>query len=140
MTASSATRRAGRSRRPAGGTTRAEARHRRAAGRRYAVPYDLEGPKVGLGLEYKFTEALAMRGEYERYRMDDGIRSNANVDMISLGLVYKLGRPAAAPVVYTPPPAPAPVAEAPPAPAAWPGGRARRSRSSSACRRGARAR
>ena len=74
-------------------------------------------PKVGLGLEYKFTEALALRGEYERNRMDDGIRSKANVDLISLGLVYKLGRPAAAPVVYTPPPAPAPVVEAPPAPA-----------------------
>ncbi|MES2017902.1 MAG: OmpA family protein [Pseudomonadota bacterium] len=77
--------------------------------------------RVGLGLEYKFTEALAMRGEYERNRMDDRLRTRANVDMISLGLVYKLGRPAAAPVVYTPPPAPAPVVEAPaPAPAPMP--------------------
>ena len=77
-------------------------------------------PKVGLGLEYKFTEALALRGEFERNRMDDGIRTKANVDLISLGLVYKLGRPAAAPVVYTPPPAPEPVVEAAPAPAPAP--------------------
>jgi OOP family OmpA-OmpF porin len=76
--------------------------------------------KVGLGLEYKFTEALALRGEYERNRMDDGIRTKANVDLISLGLVYKLGRPAAAPVVYTPPPAAEPVVEAAPAPAPAP--------------------
>ena len=77
--------------------------------------------KVGLGLEYKFTEALAMRAEYERTRLDDNIRTKANVDLMSLGLVYKLGRPVAAPVVYTPPPAPEPVVEAPaPAPAPMP--------------------
>jgi OOP family OmpA-OmpF porin len=76
--------------------------------------------KVGLGLEYKFTEALAMRAEYERTRLDDSIRNKANVDLMSLGLVYKLGRPVAAPVVYTPPPA-EPVVEAPaPAPAPAP--------------------
>ena len=76
--------------------------------------------RVGLGLEYKFTESLAMRIEAERNRMDDAIRTKANVDLYSLGLVYKLGRPAAAPVVYTPPPA-EPVVEAPaPAPAPMP--------------------
>jgi OOP family OmpA-OmpF porin len=74
------------------------------------------GPKVGLGLEYKFNEALAMRGEWERHRMDDALRTKANVDLWSLALVYKLGRPAYAPVVYTPPPAPAPVVETAPAP------------------------
>ena len=78
-------------------------------------------PKVGLGLEYKFSEALALRAEYERTRLDDNIRRKANVDLMSLGLVYKLGRPVAAPVVYTPPPAPEPVAEAPaPMPAPMP--------------------
>ncbi len=75
-------------------------------------------PKVGLGLEYKLTEALAVRADAERYRLDDAIRNNGHVNMYSLNLVYKLGRPAAKPVVYTPPPAPAPVVEAPaPAPA-----------------------
>jgi OOP family OmpA-OmpF porin len=79
------------------------------------------GAHVGLGMEYKFSEALAMRGEYERTRADDGIRTKANLDLLSLGLVYKLGRPAAAPVVYTPPPAaPEVVPEVAPAPAPMP--------------------
>jgi OOP family OmpA-OmpF porin len=78
-------------------------------------------PKVGLGLEYKLSEALAVRAEVERNRMDDAVRSKANVDLYSMALVYKLGRPVAAPVVYTPPPAPEPVVEAPaPAPAPMP--------------------
>jgi OOP family OmpA-OmpF porin len=74
--------------------------------------------KAGLGLEYKFTEALAMRAEVERYRVKDAVGARGNVDMASLNLVYKLGRPAAKPVVYTPPPeaapVPAPVVETPP--------------------------
>ena len=72
--------------------------------------------RVGLGLEFKFTEALALRGEYERNRLDDGLRRKANVDLVSLGLVYKLGRPANAPVYVAPAPAPEPVMEAAPAP------------------------
>ena len=79
--------------------------------------------RVGLGLDYKFTEALALRGEYERNRLDDGLRRKANVDLVSLGLVYKLGRPANAPVYVAPAPAPEPVVEAPapmPAPAPAP--------------------
>ena len=74
--------------------------------------------RVGLGLEYKFTEALAMRAEYERNRLDDRLRTKANVDMVSLGLVYKLGRPKAQPVYVAP--APEPVVEAAPAPAPMP--------------------
>jgi OOP family OmpA-OmpF porin len=77
--------------------------------------------KVGLGLEFKFSEALAMRAEVERYRVNDAVGNRGDVDMATLNLVYKLGRPAARPVVYTPPPAaepaPAPqVVETPPAP------------------------
>jgi OOP family OmpA-OmpF porin len=76
--------------------------------------------KVGLGLEYKFSEALAMRAEVERYRVNDAVGNRGDVDMATLNLVYKLGRPAARPVVYTPPPveaapAPAPVVQAAPA-------------------------
>jgi OOP family OmpA-OmpF porin len=80
--------------------------------------------KAGLGLEYKFTEALAVRGEVERYRVNDAVGNRGDVDLISINLLYKLGRPAAkTPVAYTPPPAaepvPAPVvAVAPPAPTA----------------------
>jgi OOP family OmpA-OmpF porin len=82
--------------------------------------------KAGLGLEYKFSEALAVRAEVERYRVNDAVGNRGDVDLASLNLVYKLGRPAARAVVYTPPPAaepmPAPVAvpTPPPAPAPSP--------------------
>jgi len=89
------------------------------AGNRYSSDSDI-GPKAGLGLEYKFSEALAVRAEMERNRVKDGLGNRGNVDLISVGLVYKLGRPAAAPYVA---PAPVVVAEAPvaaPAPAPAP--------------------
>jgi OOP family OmpA-OmpF porin len=82
-------------------------------------------PKVGLGLEYKLSEALSLRYEAERYRINDAVGNRGDVDLYAVNLVYKLGRPAAkAPVVYTSPPAepilaPA-VVEAPPAPPAPP--------------------
>ena len=76
------------------------------------------GLKAGLGLEYKFSEALAMRAEVERYRVNDAVGNRGDVDMLSLGLVYKLGRPANAPVYVAP--APEPVVEAAPAPAPMP--------------------
>ena len=64
------------------------------------------GPKLGLGLEYKFNEALAMRAEVERYRINDAIGNRGDVDMATIGLVYKMGRPVAATPVYVEPPAP----------------------------------
>ena len=75
--------------------------------------------KAGLGLEYKFSEALALRGEAERYRVNDAVGNRGDVDLFSLSLVYKLGRPVSRPApMPEPAPAPAPVAEAPaPAPA-----------------------
>ncbi|MDB5951552.1 MAG: hypothetical protein JWR65_3407, partial [Massilia sp.] len=72
------------------------------------------GAKAGLGLEYKFSEALAVRAEVERYRVNDAVGNRGDVDLASVSLVYKLGRPAARPVVYTPPPEP--VAAPAPAP------------------------
>jgi OOP family OmpA-OmpF porin len=77
--------------------------------------------KVGLGLEYKLSEALAVRGEVERYRIDDAVGNRGDVDLVSLSLVYKFGRPAAAPYVAPPEPvADAPVAVVAPAPAPAP--------------------
>ena len=82
--------------------------------------------KLGLGLEYKFSEALALRGEVERYRVNDAVGNRGDADLYSVSLVYKLGRPASATPAYQPPPPvalppisetmPAPVAEAKPAP------------------------
>ena len=80
--------------------------------------------KVGLGIQYAITEALSVRAEIERYRISDPIRNRGNIDMASLGLVYRFGgkvqTPVAAayvPVVAAPPPPPpAPVVVAPPPP------------------------
>jgi OOP family OmpA-OmpF porin len=91
------------------------------AGNRYSSDSDF-GPKAGLGLEYKFSEAIAMRAEIERNRVNDGVGRRGNVDLISVGLVYKLGRPTTAAYVAPTPVvvAEAPVAVAAPAPAPAP--------------------
>jgi len=75
--------------------------------------------KAGLGLEYKLSEALALRGEIERYRVNDAVGNRGDVDLLSVSLVYKLGRPAHSAPVYTPPaaePAPPPAAQPMPPP------------------------
>lgn len=85
--------------------------------------------KYGFGTEYAFTPALTMRLDGERYHVNDAVGQRANVDLISVGLVYRFGAPAqsvrtayvppAAQPIYRPEPvvAQAPVA-APPPPAA----------------------
>jgi OOP family OmpA-OmpF porin len=84
------------------------------------------GHKLGLGLEFKFNESAAFRAEVERYAVDDAVGNKGDVDMATIGLVYKLGRPTArAPVYVAPPAAPvaAPVVAEPapqPAPAPMP--------------------
>ena len=80
--------------------------------------------KVGLGLQYAITEALAVRAELERYRINDPVRNRGYIDMASVGLVYRFGgkvqtpvAQAFVPVVSAPPPPPAaPVFVAPPPP------------------------
>ena len=70
--------------------------------------------KAGLGLQYKFTEALAGRVEYERYRMKDVFDNRGHVNLVSAGLVYNFGAKPKT-VAYVAP-APAPVAAPTPAP------------------------
>ena len=81
--------------------------------------------KVGAGLMYDFTDALAMRVEGERYRINDAVSNKGHVDMLSVGLIYRFGAKSAPPraaapqpivVAAAPPPAPAIVAAAPPPP------------------------
>ncbi|MGH8854365.1 MAG: OmpA family protein [Telluria sp.] len=79
--------------------------------------------KLGVGAEYKLTEALALRAEVERYRVTDGVQNNGDIHMASLSLAYKFGRPAkaawvapAAPVVAAPVPEAPRVEPTPPAP------------------------
>lgn len=82
--------------------------------------------KLGAGLQYDFTPSLGMRIEAERYRINDAVGNRGDVDMYSLGLVYRFGveKPAPAPkavepepVAVAPAPAPKPVVVAPPPPA-----------------------
>jgi len=84
--------------------------------------------KYGFGLQYDFTEALGMRAEAERYRINDAVGNRGDITMASLGLVYRFGatppppppRPAPQPVaaapVYVAPPPPPPTPTPPPAP------------------------
>lgn len=63
--------------------------------------------KVGAGLQYEVSPAMFVRGEVERYRINDAVGRRGDVDAVSLSLVFPIGRaPAAAP-------APPPVAAAP---------------------------
>lgn len=82
--------------------------------------------KAGAGLQYAFTPALSVRGELERYRINDAVGNKGDIDMASVGLVYRFGgaaesprrvaaatptvveAPAPAPVVVQPAPAPQP--------------------------------
>lgn len=79
--------------------------------------------KVGLGVQYAMTDALSLRAEIERYRINDAVGNKGDVDMASIGLVYRFGGKTPTPVAqtYTPPPvivaqAPTPVFVAPPPP------------------------
>ena len=73
------------------------------------------GYKYGLGVQYDFTPALGLRGEWERYRVNDAVGNKGDVDMLLIGLVYMFGGgEKAAPAAAAPAPAPAPVAAAAP--------------------------
>ena len=85
--------------------------------------------KYGVGLQYAFNDALAMRAEVERYRINDAVGNKGDIDLVSLGLIYRFGAKKSPPPqrVYAPEPVavvvapePAPVIVAPPPPAAAP--------------------
>jgi OOP family OmpA-OmpF porin len=70
--------------------------------------------KLGLGLQYDFTPNLGLRGEWERYRINDAVGNQGDVDMLLVGLVYTFGggKPVARAAAPAPAPAPRPVAAA----------------------------
>ncbi len=75
--------------------------------------------KFGVGLQYAFTPSMSMRAEAERYRMNDAVGNKGDVDLLSVGLLYRFGvKPA--PVAYAPPPEPAAAPAPPPEPVAPP--------------------
>ena len=47
--------------------------------------------KLGLGLQYDFTEAFGLRAEAERYRINDAVGNKGDIDLFSVGLVYRFG-------------------------------------------------
>jgi len=53
--------------------------------------------KFGFGLQYDFTDAFGVRAEAERYRINDAVGNNGDIDLFSLGLVYRFGGQTAAP-------------------------------------------
>ncbi|OGB81765.1 MAG: flagellar motor protein MotB [Burkholderiales bacterium RIFOXYC12_FULL_60_6] len=72
--------------------------------------------KVGLGVQYAFTDALSLRAEIERYRINDAVGNKGDVDLASIGLVYRFGGKTPTPVAQTYMPAPVIVVQAPPPP------------------------
>lgn len=86
--------------------------------------------KLGVGMQYAFSSYFTLRGEAERYRVNDAVGNHGDINLYSLSLVFPFGRAespaprmAAAPppptyVAPMPAPAPAPVViAAAPAPA-----------------------
>jgi len=78
--------------------------------------------KFGFGLQYFLSESLGVRAEAERYRINDSLGTKGDVDLFSVGLVYRFGataavaepvrQQAAAPAPQpAPAPAPAPVVQ-----------------------------
>jgi OOP family OmpA-OmpF porin len=86
--------------------------------------------KYGVGLQYALSPGFLVRGEAERYRVNDAVGNRGDVNLFSVSLVFPFGRaPAAAPrpiaqapyvapppVMAPPPPPPPPVVVAPPPP------------------------
>jgi OOP family OmpA-OmpF porin len=75
--------------------------------------------KLGAGLQYDFNDNWAMRLETERYRINDTVGNKGDVDLVSLGVIYRFGAAPepVAPVVREPVRAPVVVAAPPPPPA-----------------------
>lgn len=79
--------------------------------------------KLGVGLQYEVNPSFFVRGEAERYRINDAVGNRGDINVFSVTLVFPLGRtpapaPRAAEAYTAPAPAPAVVVPAPPAPAA----------------------
>jgi OOP family OmpA-OmpF porin len=60
--------------------------------------------KYGAGLQYDFTKSFGMRAEVERYRINDAVGNKGDIDLASIGFLFRFGR--ATKVAYTPAPEP----------------------------------
>lgn len=68
------------------------------------------GYKFGVGLQYEVSQALALRLEAERYNINDAVGNRGDIDMLTVGLLFRFGGKQQEPA--PPAPAPAPVAQA----------------------------
>lgn len=74
--------------------------------------------KIGVGYQYHVNQAISLRLEVERYRMDDAVGHSSDLDLYSLSAIYRFGAnsdaaettPTKAPVRAAAPVAPAAVA------------------------------
>jgi len=57
--------------------------------------------KAGVGVQYNFLDSVALRGEWERYRINDAVGARGDIDLLSIGLVVMFGKekPAPAPII-----------------------------------------
>ncbi|RUO25985.1 hypothetical protein CWE09_04455 [Aliidiomarina minuta] len=71
--------------------------------------------KIGVGYQYHLSEAVSLRAEVERYRMDDAVGNSSDIDLLSVSAIYRFGArqqsavetpPAARTRTQTPAPAP----------------------------------
>jgi OOP family OmpA-OmpF porin len=78
--------------------------------------------KFGFGLQYTMTRNWGLRAEGERYRIDDAVGNKGDIDLYTIGLLYRFGGAPPPPPLPPPPPpvaaepAPAPVPPPPPPP------------------------
>jgi OOP family OmpA-OmpF porin len=73
--------------------------------------------KYGFGLQYDINYYISLRAEAERYRVSNAVNGKDNVDLYSLGVVFRFAKaPAPPPRAVTPEPTPAPVVAPPPPP------------------------
>lgn len=47
--------------------------------------------KLGVGVQYDLTDSAGLRGEWERYRINDGVGNKGDIDVLSVGLVFLFG-------------------------------------------------
>lgn len=94
------------------GATYAEAVTTYRASGSVSAPPDREEHEVnhrlGLGLQWDFSEPFSLRAEVERYRVDDAVGNAGDVDLYSMGAIYHFWTPAPARRAMTPLPAPPP--------------------------------
>jgi OmpA-OmpF porin, OOP family len=48
--------------------------------------------KAGLGLQYDLTKTVGLRAEWERYRINDAVGNDGDINMISVGVVVLFGK------------------------------------------------